>query len=512
MNQGGLLYSLKSAGLKQKKNLLLLIYCVLVSAVFLGLCSKSSFLYPFNDWGDANCFFTVGKSMLNGKVLYRDIYDQKGPLLYLLHGLAWLVSHESFFGVYLLEVVFFSGFLWVSAKTVRLLLPESAVYILLPVLSALILSSAAFSHGDSAEELSLPLVAAALYTMVRYYKSGYPEDLSYKTVLLNGVFAGCVLSIKFNLAGFHIAWLVSILLALLIKKKLRRALMTFLVFLGGAALVLLPWLLYFGLNHALRDFYNSYVFNNIFLYSKITDLTWLDHIFGRIFNILVAFLENLQFSILIVIGLAAVLITHDYGRSVVGRLSLVLGFVCLLAGIFAGDVAYQYYPLILGAFSLLGLIAVLDLIYPLLPKRPLRAPLRSLIVLAFLGAALAFSWARSSNVYLLGERREDMAQYKFRDIIRQTDNPTLLNYGFLDFGEYTVCGIVPTSKYFCGLNIQLPDIQKTQDEFIADKKVDYVITRNYTPAFILLNYAVVSQQQQYFEGKTDTYYLLERLP
>ena len=62
-----------------------LLYCLMVAAVCLAICSKSSFLYPINDWTDANAYFSCGKGMLNGRVMYRDLYEHKGPLLYALH-------------------------------------------------------------------------------------------------------------------------------------------------------------------------------------------------------------------------------------------------------------------------------------------------------------------------------------------------------------------------------------------------------------------------------------------
>jgi hypothetical protein len=37
------------------------LWCLLAAAVVLAVCSKSSFLYPFYDWVDAYCCFTVGK-------------------------------------------------------------------------------------------------------------------------------------------------------------------------------------------------------------------------------------------------------------------------------------------------------------------------------------------------------------------------------------------------------------------------------------------------------------------
>ena len=68
----------------EKKNPCKLLFAFLLSFLFITICSKNSFLYPMNDWGDVNCFFIVGRSLLDGKVLYRDIYDQKGPILYFI--------------------------------------------------------------------------------------------------------------------------------------------------------------------------------------------------------------------------------------------------------------------------------------------------------------------------------------------------------------------------------------------------------------------------------------------
>ena len=60
----------------------MLLYCLFVSFCFLTICTKSSFLYPLNNGSDIQCFFTVGKGMMHGLVPYRDLVEQKGPLLY----------------------------------------------------------------------------------------------------------------------------------------------------------------------------------------------------------------------------------------------------------------------------------------------------------------------------------------------------------------------------------------------------------------------------------------------
>ena len=133
------------------------LYILLLAAVSITLLSKSSPFYPFNDWVDANCFFTVGKSMLYGIVPYRDLYEQKGPLLYALYALCYPISHRTFLGGWLLEIAAAWAFLSLAWKS-HLLLTGRRDPIFLFLTAALVYTAPAFLKGGSAEELSLPLV------------------------------------------------------------------------------------------------------------------------------------------------------------------------------------------------------------------------------------------------------------------------------------------------------------------------------------------------------------------
>ena len=132
--------------------------CFAVAIGIIGVCSKSSFLYPLNDWVDANCFFTVGKSMMNGLVVYRDLLEQKGPFLYFLHGLAWLVSNDSFIGVFFLEILSATFFLYFTYRCLCLFIESIWAVFLIPVCALAVYTSTAFCHGDSVEELVLPFL------------------------------------------------------------------------------------------------------------------------------------------------------------------------------------------------------------------------------------------------------------------------------------------------------------------------------------------------------------------
>ena len=93
---------------------------------------------------------------------------------------------------------------------VRLYQPSGYAYIILPLLTFAVLSSNSFYKGDSAEEFCMPLLAASLFYLLRYFHSRERKPISYPLLLLNGVLAGCVLWIKYTMLGFWFAipWLI----------------------------------------------------------------------------------------------------------------------------------------------------------------------------------------------------------------------------------------------------------------------------------------------------------------
>lgn len=52
------------------------------------------------------------------------------------------------------------------------------------------------------------------------------------------------------------------------------------------------------------------------------------------------------------------------------------------------------------------------------------------------------------NPPFMQQSKEDFFLFKFKEIVSQEENPTLLNYNCLDAGLYTVADIMPTCEYF----------------------------------------------------------------
>lgn len=244
------------------------LFCLFLSALMITICSTCSFLFATNSWIDANCIFTTARSVFHGRVLYRDVMDHKGFYIYVINMLGYLLSRRSFFGMYLVEILFFSVFLYFSYRSLRIYVSRQTAYRLLPLLAVVAAACNSFDQGLSAEEYVLPMAAASIYFMLRYLASDCDEaQMSRGILLANGSLAGIVLWMKYTMLGLWFGFMAMVFFLMLSKKQVKRAFLSCLVFLGGMAIATIPVLLYFGINGALRDCWDIYFYGNIFVYA-----------------------------------------------------------------------------------------------------------------------------------------------------------------------------------------------------------------------------------------------------
>lgn len=468
------------------------LFSCLVSFSVLAVCSKSSFLYPMNDWVDVNCFFTVGRGILHGLTPYRDLYEQKGPLIYFVYALAALISESSFLGVYLLEGLSYACFLHISGKIAVLLSHrENAFWPSAALVGLLVPITPAFSHGSSAEEFILPVLTLGLWLVLR--AMGERRPLTDGEAVALGLCAAAALWIKYTFCGLFAGLALAVLLWYAFTKKARQLprLMGFFL-LGALALsgVTVGW---FALRGAAGDLWQAYFVNNLSQYGQ--------NIRGGVYDApLPNLLNNLPWSIPGALGLLWLLVTGK--KRGWQALAAGLGAVCLFVFTYASGRRYPYYALVLAVFAPLGLGAVCSL----LPSRlPAWAAAAAVVALAAPWIALQ----ASGNTYLMSVNKEDMPPYRFAEIIRQSEDTSLLNDGFLDGGFYFAAGVLPTERFFCTFNIDLPDMEAAHRESVSQGKTAFVVTRQRK----LKNadhYHLVDEASMVFEGRTWTYYLYQR--
>lgn len=130
---------------------------------------------------------------------------------------------------------------------------------------------------------------------------------------------------------------------------------------------------------------------------------------------------------------------------------------------------------------------------------------------------LILTCIRSSNFDFRKTNKEDLVQFQFAEIINQKPNATILNYGFLDGGFYTVTGIVPNVKYFQNQNIsqdKYPIIMEEQGRYVKEKLVDFVILKKVNEdeskevEYLYENYEKINTK---YVEEVNCYYMLFKL-
>ncbi len=475
----------------------LLAWSFLSACTVLLICSKSSPLYPTNDWVDVQCFFTVGRGILQGKMPYLDLYEQKGPILYLFFALAALISGESFLGVFLLEVVCLGLFLYIGTRIAALWVEDAVwpLFLLPPVLALCIGISPAFSHGSSAEELFLPVIALFLKLALTAMREDRP--LSRGEAFLCGVLAALALWVKYTFCGVFAGGALALLVWYLATKKAGRLWTALTYGLLGALALTVPLLLWFWARDALSSLWEVYFVNNLTAYAAGKS--------PRHDPPLTALLNNWMWSVPAALGC---LWPFFRPGKTWGQGLLLIGSAAAL-GLFtyANGRTYPYYALILSGFSVLGWVPVL-LFLPWAvqkaPKKAVAAGAAALSVVLLAGSG-CIAYRNSGNAYLMAYEQEDLPQYRFAQIIRQDDDASLLNLGFLDGGFYLASGVEPECRFFCTFNLSLQEQDEEHDRLIRDGAVKYIVVRGRkSPG---RNYALVDKCTFPFEGRDWTYCL-----
>lgn len=293
-------------------------------------CTRSSPLYPFNDWCDPNCFVTVARGWVNGMLPYRDLYEQKGPLLYLLHAGACLISDHSFFGVWLLEIA-------ACLAAILLILRIFALrgwncrLTMLGVTAALLYFSGVFVSGDTAEELCMPFLLYALLVGVRAAEA---ERLPGKREGFRiGLTSACVLMIKYTMVGLYLGWFVGIALLFFRLRKGKKLISFALCIAAGVGTAVLPMTLYFAANGALGDLIQVYFLDNILLYTKTQPLP-----VSLITGLSAALNDGFAMMLPVLAGVALCALQGGAGNGIV-----VCSFVGLLLGVYGGGRHIPYY-------------------------------------------------------------------------------------------------------------------------------------------------------------------------
>lgn len=213
----------------------------------------------FTPGTDDSVYLYIGQQMLKGAAPYRDVFDNKGPLLYSLNALGLVLGAGSFWGVYVLEYCLLA----VSTVLTYLLLKVRIGW-LVAALAVLffVLEVAHMADGDHEEEYAVALQCLTLFLLFRR-PSTEPRLLLW---FVAGLLGAGAFFLKPTGLGFWGALLITMLLVCLRTGEWRKTLSRLLLSVAGAAVASAAFLAYLTGVGALRPFMADYFsFNSIYV-------------------------------------------------------------------------------------------------------------------------------------------------------------------------------------------------------------------------------------------------------
>lgn len=463
---------------------------LLYSFILLFFCTMSSPLYYFNNWDDANAYFTMGKGLFNGKVIYQELFDHKGPLLYFIFGIGYLISNTSFFGVYILQSLSLAVTLFFLYKIVSLFIQNKFVLLVVPLYSALLLGSRIIEEGGSAEEFMLPFISAGLFYSLRIFALNGDGKFNAKTSFILGFCTAAIFLIKLNIVMMFFPFLAIAFLELLFKRQYKNVLFNGLGYILGLSVTILPFFLFFIITNSLFDAYMAYIkFNTLYANVEIG----LGTLLLFIITVLQAFYTNATVSVLLLYGLVVFILSGKY-LSITGKISLFLSFAALLFVSYGIGRNYRYNYIPVTVFIVFAIVMLIEILPDILKKNKWYG-----IILVVMMIPM------NKNISYSKLFSDEPLAVIFSRMVKTEPNPDIIYYDMLDFGIQNVVGFTPSQKYYYHPGISsdvFPEILNKQEEAIKNKAVSFVLVtdintiKNGKPEFyniLINNYEILGQ-------------------
>jgi hypothetical protein len=243
------------------KYILFLIVGVLMVVFYSATTSPLYPYFRFWDWDNA-LFLVMGKEWLKGNIPYRDLFDQKGPAIFFVNMIGYLLTNNRI-GVFIIQV--FSAFvsvLFIYKVLVRSI--EDKLAIICACLSIFLLSGS-YQYGNLVEEYFIPFQIICFYFISDWLSrktKEMPEHNPLYALFYGITFGFCVMSRLTNAISVCIAVLF-IIIYLYINRAWINLLKNAITFILGTAIVIVPFMIYFAIKNSTYDFWYGTILYNI---------------------------------------------------------------------------------------------------------------------------------------------------------------------------------------------------------------------------------------------------------
>lgn len=425
------------------------------SFVVLLIVSPDSWLHAIWDHHDSAWFFTCGKAWMSGMTPYVDFADSKGPLLWLIYGIGYLISPRDFMGVFWLSCLWYTATFYFCYKTAMLYVHDSGKALLATLCMAVMMFFPGVHYEVRAEDFNLLFSAIALYYACRLTCG---NDVPLRAVRRAPWAVGACLAasflIKYNVT---IMLLMPALVVLVSTARYRQPWWQSLWRMAaGATLVLLPFVVYLACVGCLDDFVREYFVNT---YATLQKSTYKPtHAWGIV--------KDDFYLLRYVISMVVLMFIGFVGLKNRWTLALIFAWYCVMMLL---NARWQYYYESISILALPGLIALLQV---KLPRRLVIAT----CVIAFVGvpAGLGISLMRKGDVAWYNSHDVQRADFnRCIKLMSEVERPRVLY--FLMNGSYDIpVDGLPACRYWASQNGSTQEMNDMQRATIERGEADFV--------------------------------------
>lgn len=434
--------------------LILLLYAALLM-VFMSADSPVRVQFPHID---SAWFMMGGKAWFSGMVPYVDFTDSKGPLLWLIYGLAHLIAPNSFSGMLGFEILIY----WITFiflfRSAKLLLHDPGRALLAVFVTSFFFFLPNVHIEFRAEDINHLFNAVLIYIIIKIFIARQPDR---QLFFWSGVLLASSLMIKFNFTALQAVPVFFMLVYAVKNDGWKGACTRFVYLLVGFVMMLTPFLVYFFSKGIFIDFIREYFINTLFtvhnIYSAPSPWTtrWAILYFVILFA-LVAYMPKKLYP------------------SGWFRITVWCWFVATFLMILSG--VHEYYLNLLVIFSFFGICSLVALCRRL-----------NLLTSSLLGLVVLACIILTSICYKDGEFHDSEGAFRkqadydrmttifntYKDSVGRV--PTISYINLMDRGEHIDAGLLPGTKYWAHQNGSTEEMHRLNIEDVFQNLPDFVI-------------------------------------
>ena len=280
---------------------------------------------------DNSVYFIFGREILNGKVLYVDLIDQKGVYTFLIYALAALISKTSQIGTYIIYSVLMCAVMGYTYNTIRLKLDVLSSITATFFITVMFCWTPVITFNGYNEDFILLCYLASMIALYRHYNEEYSNN---KPMILHGILSGIILNLKPNYVLFYVPIAIHLIYTTIKNKKYKVLKDNIKSGLFGILVANIPMLIYTVSNNCFTDMIRELYFNNSFDVYGMYD--WQE---------MVPFIKSHLSSLLVVMVISIIVIIKT--RKDIALLYVSLNIVSLIGALMSGRPYVHYLEVLL---------------------------------------------------------------------------------------------------------------------------------------------------------------------